>query len=142
MPHTDAALRDILSKAHSVAVVGIKDDPGEDAFRIPTYMQRAGYRIHPVNPKLGEVLGEPAVSSLTELSGEVDIVNLFRAPENIPPHVEEILAMENKPTVVWMQLGIQHGESAARLRAAGIQVVQDSCIMVEHRRLLGADEEE
>jgi len=64
-------------------------------------------------------------------------VNLFRAPENIPAHVDEILAMAEKPMAVWMQLGIQHGEAAARLRAAGIRVVQDRCIMVEHRRLLG-----
>jgi len=134
---SDAQLREILSEAASVAVVGIKDDPEQDAFRVPRYLQRAGYRVVPVNPKLGEVLGERAWPSLEKLPEPVDLVDLFRAPEHIPAHVDEILALPEPPKAVWMQLGIQHGESAARLRAAGIRVVQDRCMMVEHRRLLG-----
>ncbi|MGH0037678.1 MAG: CoA-binding protein [Myxococcota bacterium] len=137
MPETDAALRDVLSKAHTIAVVGIKAVETEDAYRVPHYLQESGYRIVPVNPKLDLVLGEPAFASLAELPGPVDLIDLFRAPEHIPAHTEEILALPHKPAAVWMQLGIQHGESAARLRAAGLRVVQDRCIMVEHRRLLG-----
>lgn len=137
MADSDRQLREILTEAESVAVVGIKDDPEQDAFRVPRYLQRAGYRIVPVNPKLGEVLGERAWPSLEKLPAPVDLVDLFRAPEHIPAHVDEILALPEPPKAVWMQLGIQHGESAARLRAAGIRVVQDRCMMVEHRRLLG-----
>jgi predicted CoA-binding protein len=139
MHESDQELREILTHTRSIAVVGIKADPNEDAFRVPAYLQRAGYRVVPVNPKLERVLGEPALHSLSELDarGGADLINLFRAPEHIPRHVDEILALTSKPKAVWLQLGIQHGESAARLRAAGIRVVQDRCIMVEHRRLLG-----
>ena len=133
---SDHDLLALLEASRTIAVVGMKDDESEDAYRVPLYMQRHGYRILPVNPKLARVLGERASHSLADVSLPVDLVNLFRAPDNIPRHVEEILAMQPRPRAVWMQLGIVHGASAARLRAEGIQVVQDRCIMVEHRRLL------
>ena len=132
----DRELREILTMACTIAVVGIKQADLEDAFRIPQYMQSQGYRIVPVNPKFGEVLGEPAVSRLGKIEGPIDIVNLFRASEHIPAHADEILAMSPLPAVAWMQLGIQNGAAATRLLAAGIRVVQDRCIMVDHRRLL------
>ncbi len=135
MAERDEELRTILETTRTIAVVGIKDDTGEDAHRIPRYLQDAGYRIVPVNPKLDRVLDEPAVKSLSDLDEPVDLVNLFRAPEHLPGHVDEILALPVRPRTVWMQLGIHHGEAAARLRAAGIEVVQDRCIMVDHRRL-------
>lgn len=137
MALNDSEMRDVLAKAHTLAVVGIKDDPTADAHRIPAYMQSAGYRIVPVNPKLTNVLGEAAVATLTDVQDAVDLVNLFRASDNVPAHVDEILALSPRPRAVWMQLGIHHGAAAAKLRAAGIRVVQDRCIMVEHRRLLG-----
>ncbi len=133
---SDDDLRELLEASRTIAVVGIKDDESEDAYRVPLYMQRHGHRILPVNPKLDRALGERASGSLGEISLPVDLVNLFRAPDHIPEHVDEILAMQPRPRAVWMQLGIVHGASAARLRAEGIQVVQDRCIMVEHRRLL------
>jgi predicted CoA-binding protein len=117
-------------------VLGIKADEREDANRVPRYMQRAGFRIRPVSPKLREVLGERAVASVAELDEPVDMVNVFRAPANIPAHVDEILAMRHKPKSVWLQLGIAH-PSTARLEAAGIAVVEDACLMVEHARLFG-----
>jgi predicted CoA-binding protein len=134
---SDDEVREILAGTHTIAVVGIKDDSTADAYRIPRYLQSQGYRIVPVNPKLQQVLDERAYANLREVNEPVDIVNLFRAHENIPGHVDEILAMTPRPFAVWMQLGIHHGGSAARLRAAGIRVVQDLCIMVEHRQLLG-----
>jgi predicted CoA-binding protein len=134
---SDDELREILAGTHTIAVVGIKDDPAADAYRIPRYLQSQGYHIVPVNPKLKQVLDERAYANLREVDEPVDLVNLFRAHENIPGHVDEILAMTPRPFAVWMQLGIHHGGSAARLRAAGIRVVQDLCIMVEHRQLLG-----
>jgi predicted CoA-binding protein len=100
-------------------------------------MQKAGYRILPVNPKLSSVLGETCRPDLGRVEEDVDIVNLFRASGNIPDHVDEILALEPRPRAVWMQLGIHDGPSAQRLREAGILVIQDRCIMVDHRRLLG-----
>ena len=133
----DERLNALLESCETVAVIGIKDRQSEDAFRIPLYMQRAGYRIVPVNPKLEAVLNETCHPSLTEVSDRIDIVNLFRASEHVPGHVDEILALDPPPKAVWMQLGIHHGESAQRLRAAGIEVIQDRCIMVDHRRLLG-----
>jgi hypothetical protein len=133
---SDNQIHDVLASTKTIAVVGMKEDAGEDAYRVPAYMQAHGYTIVPVNPKLSRVLGEPAASSLGEIERPVDLVNLFRAPDHIPAHVDEILAMSQRPRTVWMQLGILHGPSAARLRAEGIEVVQDRCIMVEHRRLL------
>jgi hypothetical protein len=134
---SDAELRDLLERTRTIAVVGIKAGAHDDAFRVPEYLQRNGYRIVPVSPKLERVLGEPAVASLGEVREPVDLVDLFRAPRHIPGHVDEILAMSPRPRAVWMQLGIAHDESARRLETAGIAVVQDRCIMVEHRRLLG-----
>jgi predicted CoA-binding protein len=127
----------LLRSTKTIAVVGIKDHPSEDAFRVPEYMQQAGYRILPVNPKHTFVLNEPCRANLCEVDQDVDIVNLFRASEHIAAHVDEILALDPAPKAVWMQLGIHHGPSAQRLREAGIDVIQDRCIMVDHRRLLG-----
>lgn len=129
----------LLESTQTIVVVGIKDQPGEDAFRVPQYMQLAGYRILPVNPKLDSVLDEPCRANLSEIDQEVDVVNVFRASEHIPGHVDEILALDPSPKAVWMQLGIHHGPSAQRLRDAGIEVIQDRCIMVDHRRFLGGD---
>ena len=136
VPQSDEELAALLAATRTIAVVGIKDDESEDAFRVPRYLQQQGYRIVPVNPKLQRVLGERAYGSLEEVEQAVDLVNLFRAPDHIDAHVDEILAISPRPSTAWMQLGIVHGTAAARLRAAGIAVVQDRCIMVEHKRLL------
>jgi predicted CoA-binding protein len=97
-------------------------------------MQRHGYRIMPVNPHLTEALEERAYENLRSISDPVEIVNIFRRPEHIPPLVEE--AVEIGAQVVWMQLGIQHPEAAQRATEAGLTVVQDRCLRVEHQRLL------
>jgi hypothetical protein len=136
-PDDDKKLREILEESKTIAVVGVKSDESEDAYRVPLYMQEHGARIIPVNPKIDSILGEQAHPSLRNVKEPIDLVNLFRAPENIPDHVREILALDPLPKAVWMQLGIHHGKAAAALRAAGIDVVQDRCIMVDHRRLVG-----
>ena len=133
----DAGLRDILTSDRSIAVLGIKSDAAEDAYRVPAYLQAHGYRVFGVNPKLESVLGEPCVASLGELEDPIDLVNVFRASAHIPGHVDEILAMQPRPRSVWLQLGIGDDASAARLEASGIRVVQDRCILIEHRRLKG-----
>jgi predicted CoA-binding protein len=138
----DEGLKNLLEAAKTIVVIGIKTGQNQDAYRVPLYMQQAGYRILPVNPKLDRALEEPCFARLdqVETGGEpIDIVNLFRASENVPGHVDEILALDPPPRAVWMQLGIHHGASAQRLREADIQVIQDRCIMVDHRRLFGAE---
>jgi predicted CoA-binding protein len=131
----DAALAGLLACCRTIAVLGIKDGEGDAAFRVPRYLQAQGYRILPVSPKLASVLGECCVPSLRDLRAPVDLVNVFRAPQHLPAHVHEILLLEPRPRAVWLQLGIRDDACAERLRAAGIQVVQDRCLMVEHARL-------
>ncbi len=133
----DDELRELLAGMRTVAVVGIKAGDRDDAFRVPRYMQAHGYRIIPVNPKLDRVLGELAVPSVAEIREPVDLVNLFRDSRHVPGHVDEILALSTLPRTVWMQLGIRHDAQARRLAQAGVAVVQDRCLMVEHDRLLG-----
>jgi predicted CoA-binding protein len=133
-------MREILERCRTIAVVGIKSGADDDAFRVPRYMQRHGYRIVPVSPKLDAVLGERCVPSLADVREPVELVNLFRAPQHLPAHVDEILAMQPRPFAAWFQLGIRHDESAKRLVDAGVKVVQDACLMVEHARLTGAAE--
>lgn len=134
----DADLRRVLTSARGIAVLGIKAGESDDAFRVPSYLQRAGYRIAPVSPKLEQVLGERCVARLAQLAAPADLIDVFRASAHLPGHVDEILALPWKPRTVWFQEGIRDDASAARLEAAGIEVVQDRCIMVEHRRLCGA----
>ncbi|MFI5318871.1 MAG: CoA-binding protein [Myxococcota bacterium] len=131
---SDRELLALLQRTRTIAVLGIKAGEHEDAFRIPRYMQRHGFALRPVSPKLTEVLGERAVARVAELDAPVDMINVFRAPAHVPAHVDEILAMRHKPASVWLQLGIAH-PATARLEAAGIAVVEDRCLMVEHARL-------
>jgi len=99
---------------------------------VTEYMQGAGYRIIPVNPNETEVLGEKSYARLEDVPGKIEIVNVFRRAEEVPPVVESAIRIGAR--VVWMQLGIENGEAAAKARAAGLVVVEDACILVEHRR--------
>jgi predicted CoA-binding protein len=132
---SDRALHVLLSEVRSIAVIGIKADPNEAAARVPAYLQRAGYRILPVSPKLERVLGERCVPCLADLGEAPDLIDVFRAVHHLPGHVDEILQLATLPRAVWFQEGIRDDASAARLAAAGIAVVQDRCLMVEHARL-------
>ena len=132
---SDEALRELLERVRSIAVVGIKSGAADEALRVPRYMQEHGYRILPVSPKLDRVLGEKCVASLDALDETPDLVNLFRASAHIPQHVDEILALPHRPAGVWLQLGIRHRAATRRLEEAGISVVEDRCLMVEHGRL-------
>ncbi|MEZ4461912.1 MAG: CoA-binding protein [bacterium] len=129
--HSDEDLKAALTSVHRIAVIGAKSDGGP-AERIPAYLREHGYDVIPVNPKGGEVAGITAVTSLGE-AGDVDAVVLFRRSEAIPTHMQEVL--DAKPQLAWMQLGIQNEEAANAWSQAAISVVQDRCIMVEHRRL-------
>jgi uncharacterized protein len=134
----DAGLTRILREARTVAVLGAKARPGEPAYYVPAYLAREGYRVVPVNPTLvgTTILGEPVVPTLAELTGPVDVIEIFRRPEYLPGHAGEILALPWRPAAVWFQLGIRNDTAAARLAQAGIRVVQDRCMMPEHRRLI------
>jgi len=135
MAPNDAELRDVLSRARTIAVVGLSDKPERDSNEVARYLQSQGYRIVPVNPMLSEVLGERSFPSLSAIPPEVgvDIVDVFRRSDQVPPVVEEALARGVK--VVWMQLGVEHAEAAAKARTAGVTVYENLCIMVQHRRL-------
>ena len=133
-----AKIRELLSQTKTIAVLGIKTEAQADqpAFYVPRYMHSAGFKIIPVPvyyPEVTEILGEHVYRKLADIPVEVDMVNVFRRPQDIPPHLEDMLA--TKPKSVWMQLGISHDPVAERLAQAGIKVVQDRCLMVDHRRL-------
>ena len=136
----DAGLAAILRKARSVAVLGAKTGADEPAYYVPAYLHARGYRIHPVNPVIaGRALFDTkAVARLADLAGPVDVVEIFRRPERLRGHSGEILALPWRPKAVWFQLGIRNDAAAETLARAGIRVVQDRCMMPEHRRLLGA----
>lgn len=132
-------IADLLRSARRIAVLGIKTEAqaGQPAFYIAEYLDGAGYEVVPVPvyyPQATEILGKKVYRSVAEVPGEIDIVNVFRRSEDVPPHVDDILAA--RPRAVWMQSGIRNDEAARRLAEAGIKVVQNRCIMVDHRRLV------
>ncbi|MGQ9734610.1 MAG: CoA-binding protein [Candidatus Bipolaricaulia bacterium] len=132
---TDEEIRKILSEARTVAVVGCSRDPEKDAHRVPRYLQEQGYKIIPVNPQAGEILGERAYPSLAELERRADIIEIFRPSEEAYRIVQE--AIKLRPKAIWMQLGIVDEAAAKLAEEHGIEVVMDRCMMVEHRRLFG-----
>ena len=128
----------IVKGTRRIAVLGIKTEAqrGAAAFYVPEYMQRAGYDIVPVPvyyPDVTDILGQRVYRTVSEIPGTIDMVNVFRRPKDIPPHVPDILRA--RPQFVWFQLGITNDEAAETLARAGIQVVQDRCLLVEHGRL-------
>ena len=129
------AIHRALAAVKTIAVLGIKpSETDAPAFYVPEYAQRAGYRIVPVPvyyPKMVQELGEPAYQSLRDIPFPVDVVQIFRRPADIPQHLNDILAVH--PKLVWMQLGIRHEEVAESLAEAGIDVVQDHCMLVDLR---------
>jgi predicted CoA-binding protein len=132
-----AEIAALLGRVRRIAVLGIKTaDSMAPAYYVPEYAQRAGYEIIPVPvyyPDVTEILGQPVVRRVADVPGGADLVNVFRRPHDIPAHVDDIL--EARPLAVWFQQGIRHDESAERLARAGIDVVQDRCLLVELRAI-------
>jgi len=126
-------IKDVLENAKTIAILGLSPKPERDSNRVAGYLKNQGYRIIPVRPGQDEILGEKAYASLDDITESIDIVNVFRNPAYIVPHAHE--AMRHKPKVFWMQLDIKNQEAAELLTAAGIDVVMDKCIKVEHERL-------
>lgn len=132
----EAGMRRILDETKRVAVLGIKMERAQPAFYVPEYAQRAGYEIVPVPvyyPDATEILGEKVYRKVADIPGNVDMVNVFRRPADIDAHVDDIIA--KKPKSVWFQLGIRNERAAERFARAGIDVVQDACLLVELRRV-------
>ena len=132
----DRLMRAMFGESRSIAIIGAKDKPGQAVDRVGRYLLEQGYRIFPVHPVRKTVWDLPAVPSIADLPEPVDIINLFRAPEYCPGHAQEVLGLGWKPKIFWMQLGIRSPEARAILADTGITVVEDSCIMVEHARLM------
>jgi uncharacterized protein len=135
---TTEGIADLIRNSKSIAVLGIKPESHSDkaAFYVPAYMQRAGFEVIPVPvyyPDVTAILGEKVYRTLSAVGREIDMVNVFRRPQDIPPHLDDIIAA--RPKSVWFQLGIRNDEAARRLAEAGIKVVQDRCLMVEHGRV-------
>ena len=129
----DDNIRDILNSAKTIAILGLSPKPERDSNRVAGYLKDHGYRIIPIRPAQKEILGEKAYRSLDDIKEPVDIVNVFRNSSQIIPHAHEAIRL--KPKVFWMQLNIENREAAALLTSAGIDVVKDRCIEVEHERL-------
>jgi uncharacterized protein len=127
--------RDLLRRYHRIAMVGLSPDRSRPSYRAAVHMLAYGYTVIPVNPRVDEVLGQRAYPTLADVPGPLEIVDVFRRPEAIPAVVDE--AIEAGAKVVWLQLGLRDEEAAARARAAGLVVVQDRCIKMEHCRWFG-----
>jgi uncharacterized protein len=130
-------VREVLETAKTIAVVGASATMEKPAYYVPEYMEQSGYRVIAVNASLvGQSLfGEPVRATLKELQTPVDIVDMFRRAEHLEGHLEDILAMNPPPKLVWLQLGIRNPEFAQKLLKAGIEVVQDRCLMADHHNL-------
>jgi len=132
-----ATIAQMLAAPSTIAVIGLSDNPAKPSYSVSAYMQSHGYRILPINPTASTVLGETAYPSLRELMQALPIkphiVNVFRLPQHIPTIVDDMIALNL--TNLWIQLGIRNEEAARRAEQAGINVVMDHCILIEHRRL-------
>jgi uncharacterized protein len=123
---------DILTKYKTIAVVGLSSNPARPSYGVTEYIQSSGYHIIPVNPNETDVLGEPSYASLEEVPQKIEIVDVFRRPEEVPTVVDAAIRVGAK--VVWMQLGIANEAAARKAQAAGLTVVMDACILVEHKK--------
>lgn len=133
-----AGIARVVRDSRRIAVLGIKPESrrGQPAFDVPEYMQDAGYEILPVPvyyPAVTLILGKPVYRDLSAVPAPIDLVNVFRRAQDIPPHLDDIIAA--RPRAVWFQLGIRNDDAAERLARAGIDVVQDRCLLIEHARL-------
>ena len=134
--NNDQTMKDILLSAKTIASVGLSSNMEKESYWIASYLKEQGYRIIPVNPTADEILGEKSYPDLESVPEKIDVVQVFRKPEDVPPIVDSAIKVGAK--VVWMQEGIVNEEAAQRGREAGLQVVMDACMRATHRRLIGA----
>ncbi len=131
----ETIIKKILKECKTIAVVGFSSKVYKAGYYVPQYLQEQGYRIIPVNPFLDTGLGEKAYATLSDIPDPVDLVLIFQRSENVPLFVDEAISIEAR--AIWMQLGIIHEVAAAEAAASGLDVVQNACMMVEHRRYMG-----
>ncbi|HSJ90046.1 MAG TPA: CoA-binding protein [Anaerolineales bacterium] len=134
--NSDKDLKDILLSTKTIASVGLSGNQEKESYWIASYLKDQGYHVIPVNPTATEILGEKAYPNLESVPEKIDVVQVFRRPEDVPPVVDAAIKAGAK--VVWMQEGIVHEEAAQKAREAGLQVVMDACMRATHRRLIGA----
>jgi uncharacterized protein len=132
----DRVLKEILLSAKTIASVGLSGNLQKESYGVALYLKEQGYRVIPVNPMAAEILGEKSYPDLESVPEKIDVVQVFRKPEDVPPVVDDAIKVGAK--VVWMQEGITHEEAAKKARDAGLQVVMDACMRASHRRLVGA----
>ncbi|HEY6074853.1 MAG TPA: CoA-binding protein [Anaerolineales bacterium] len=132
--NNDSEMKAILQEAHTIASVGLSSNPQKESYEVAQYLKDQGYRVIPVNPTASEILGEKSYASLADVPEKIDVVQVFRKPEDVPPVVEAAIKAGAK--VVWMQEDIVNEEAAAAARAAGLKVVMDACMRKVHRRLI------
>jgi predicted CoA-binding protein len=135
-------IEEILTKYKTVAIIGLSRDPSKDSHSVATYLQTQGYKIIPINPTTKEVLGEKSYKTLLDIPPQIqktiEIVDIFRPSEDVPSIVEQVIKLKeknDKPYVIWMQLGIINEQAAATARAAGLEVVMNRCMRQEHKKL-------
>jgi len=134
--NSDKEMKEILLSTKTIASVGLSSNQEKESYWIVSYLKEQGYKIIPVNPTATEIFGEKVYPSLSAIPDKVDVVQVFRKPEDVPPVVDEAIKIGAK--VVWMQEGIVNEEAAQKARDAGLQVVMDACMRATHRRLIGA----
>lgn len=132
--YTETMMKDIFTENRTIAVVGLSPDPFRPSHGVASYLQKAGYRIIPVNPSCDTILGEKCYPSVADIPDAVDIVDIFRRSEAVPPIVEEAVCKGTR--VIWMQEGVINEAAADRAEKAGITVVMDRCMLKEHRFLV------
>lgn len=139
MTYSDAYLSDILKRARSVAVVGVSANPVRPSYFVARYLSLKGYKVIPVNPgHAGKTLfGQTVVASLSDISQPVDMVDIFRRSEAVPPIVDEALETFPNLQTIWMQIGVTHEEAAQQAESKGVKVVQNRCPKIEYQRLFG-----
>lgn len=134
--NNDQMMKDILLSAKTVASVGVSSNQEKESYWIVSYLKEQGYHVIPVNPTADEILGQKSYPNLESVPEKIDVVQVFRKPEDVPPVVDDAIKVGAK--VVWMQEGIVNEEAAQKAREAGLQVVMDACMRATHRRLIGA----
>jgi uncharacterized protein len=132
MPNSADPITDLLRESKTIAVVGLSANPLRPSHEVASYLQRAGYQIFPVNPNESEVLGQKSYARLEDIPVPIDIVDVFRRPENVPAVADSAIAIRAK--CLWLQQGIIHAQAVAKAQAAGLLVIEDACLFVEHRK--------
>lgn len=133
--NSDETMKEILLSAKTIATVGLSSNPEKESYSVAQYLKSQGYHVIPVNPTASEILGEKSYPDLESVPERIDVVQVFRKPEDVPPVVDGAIKAEAK--AVWMQEGITNEEAAQKARAAGLQVIMDACMRETHKRLIG-----